>query len=66
LDFPHACFDDDLFRRVFRAVGYDYFFVTGSALKGNIEKYRRQVVDSIDHGVPVIAKGFDFSMGGKT
>jgi hypothetical protein len=65
-DFSHACFHDDLLRRVFRAVGYDYSFVTGSELEGNLEKYRRQVVDSIDQGVPVIAKGFDFSMGGKT
>jgi hypothetical protein len=60
LDFSHACFDDDLIRRVFQAIGYGYCFVTGSELKMNLEKYRRQVVDSIDRGVPVIAKGFDF------
>ncbi len=61
-DFSHACFDDDLLKRVFRAVGYGYSYVTGSALKGNLDTYRRQVVDSIDQGVPVIAKGFDFPL----
>jgi hypothetical protein len=66
MDFSHACFGDDLLERVFRAVGYGYTLVTGSDLKEDLENYKRQVVDSIDQGIPVIAKGFDFAIGGKT
>lgn len=40
--------------------------MSGNELKYNLGKRRMQVVDSIDRGVPVIAKGFDFTMSGKT
>jgi hypothetical protein len=66
LDLSHACYDNELMGRVFGAVGYGHSLVDGDELKADPDGYRKQVVDSIDHGVPVIAKGFDFTMNGKT
>jgi hypothetical protein len=60
-----ACFDQHLMDRVFGAAGYGYSFVDGTAIGRNQEAFRSRVVESIDQGIPVIAKGFDYTWNGK-
>lgn len=66
LDLSHACFDQDLMERVFSAAGYCYCLLDGDEAGQSQDRRRKMVVESIDQGIPVIAKGFDFTMNGKT
>jgi hypothetical protein len=60
-----ACFDQHLMDRVFGAAGYGYSFVDGTAIGRSQEEFRSRVVESIDQGIPVIAKGFDYTSDGR-
>lgn len=58
IDLSHSFFDRNLFDRVFEATGYSYDFVDPVKLSSDFEFWKKQIVASIDRGVPVVIKGF--------
>ena len=56
--FSQSKFDYQLIKRVFDPIGYDFIYIEPEEWKKNKASIKEKIIQYIDKGVPIIAKGF--------
>ena len=56
--FSQSKFDYELIKRVFDSIGYHFLYIPLKKWKSELEETKIRIKESIDRGVPIIAKGF--------
>jgi len=60
--FSDAKFDYALIKRVFDAVGYGFTFMGAEEWRRDKEKCKAKIIEYINRGIPVIGKGFNWTL----
>ena len=56
--FSQAKFDYNMIQRVFNAIGYKFTYLDATDWQKDKDALKKQLMESIDRGIPVIGKGF--------
>jgi AraC-like DNA-binding protein len=60
--FSDAKFDYALIKRVFDAIGYDFTYMGAEEWRRDKEKCKAKIMEYINRGIPVIGKGFHWTL----